>query len=187
VARLILFGPPGAGKGTQAAQLSEHLGVPHISTGDIFRAAVAEQTPVGIKAQSYLDAGKLVPDEVVIDMVRGRFLQDDTQSGWILDGFPRTVPQAHALDELLANIHQSSDQVINLEVSDDLLVQRMLERGRKDDTETVIRQRLQVYQAETAPLIDFYRGRNQLTDIDGSVPVEEVTASIQTAVANFLA
>jgi adenylate kinase len=187
VARLILFGPPGAGKGTQAAQLSQKLGVPHISTGDIFRAAVAEQTPVGLKAQSYLDAGKLVPDEVVIDMVRERFLQDDTQTGWILDGFPRTVPQAHALDDLLDKIHQTSDQVINLEVADDLLVQRMLERGRKDDTEAVIRQRLQVYQAETAPLIDFYRGRNQLTDIDGSVPVEEVTASIQTAVAKLLA
>jgi adenylate kinase len=186
VARLILFGPPGAGKGTQAARLAEILGVPHISTGDIFRGAIAAQTPVGVKAQSYLDEGKLVPDSVVIDLVRERFTQPDTHPGWILDGFPRTVPQAHALDMLLAEIHQAFNRVINLEVPDEFLVQRMLGRGRKDDTEAVIRRRLQVYQDETSPLIRFYGDRNQVTDIDGSIPVDEVTASIQSALAEVL-
>jgi adenylate kinase len=186
VARLILFGPPGAGKGTQAARLAEILGVPHISTGDIFRGAIAAQTPVGVKAQAYLDEGKLVPDSVVIDLVRERFTQPDTYPGWILDGFPRTVPQAHALDMLLAEIHQAFNRVINLEVPDEFLVQRMLGRGRKDDTEAVIRRRLQVYQDETSPLIRFYGDRNQVTDIDGSIPVDEVTASIQSALAEVL-
>jgi adenylate kinase len=183
VARLILFGPPGAGKGTQAARLAELLGVPHISTGDIFRGAIAAQTPVGVKAQAYLDEGKLVPDSVVIDLVRERFSQPDTHLGWILDGFPRTVPQAHALDALLSEIHQAFDRVINLEVPNEFLVQRMLGRGRKDDSEDVIRRRLQVYQEETSPLIDFYRDRSQLTDIDGSIPVDEVTASIQSVLS----
>jgi adenylate kinase len=186
VARLILFGPPGAGKGTQAARLAEILGVPHISTGDIFRGAIAAQTPVGVKAQAYLDEGKLVPDSVVIDLVRERFSQPDTHPGWILDGFPRTVSQAHALDMLLSEIHQGFNRVINLEVPDEFLVQRMLGRGRKDDTEDVIRRRLQVYQDETSPLIRFYGDRNQVTDIDGSIPVDEVTASIQSALAEVL-
>jgi adenylate kinase len=185
VARLILFGPPGAGKGTQAARLAEILGIPHISTGDIFRGAIAAQTPMGIKAQAYLDEGKLVPDSVVIDLVRERFTQPDTHPGWILDGFPRTVPQAHALDVLLAEIHQAFTRVINLEVPDEFLVQRMLGRGRKDDTEDVIRRRLQVYQDETAPLIRFYGDRHQVTDIDGTLPVDEVTASIQAALDEF--
>lgn len=187
MARLILFGPPGAGKGTQAARLAEILGVPHISTGDIFRGAIAAQTSVGVKAQAYLDEGKLVPDSVVIDLVRERFTQPDTHPGWILDGFPRTVPQAHALDVLLAEIHQTSNRVINLEVPDEFLVQRMLGRGRKDDTEDVIRRRLQVYQDETAPLIRFYGDRNQVTNIDGTLPVDEVTASIQSALGEDLA
>ncbi len=187
MARLILFGPPGAGKGTQAARLAEILGVPHISTGDIFRGAIAARTPVGVKAQAYLDQGKLVPDSVVIDLVRERFSQADTHPGWILDGFPRTIPQAHALDTLLSEIHQGFNRVINLEVPDEFLVQRMLGRGRKDDTEDVIRRRLQVYQEETSPLIDFYRDRAELTDIDGSIPVDEVTASIQSALAEVLA
>jgi adenylate kinase len=162
--------------------LSERFAVPHISTGDLFRAAIADQTPVGVKAKGYLDRGELVPDDVVIDLIRERLIQPDTQAGWILDGFPRTVPQAHALDELLANIHQDLEQVINLQVSDEFLVERMLGRGRQDDTEDVIRRRLQVYQDQTAPLIDFYRDRHQLTNIDGSGAVERVTAAIQTAV-----
>lgn len=185
MARLILFGPPGAGKGTQAVELSTRFTVPHISTGDLFRAAVSEQTALGVKAQEYLDRGELVPDELVIDMIRERLLQPDTQAGWLLDGFPRTVPQAHALDELLSSINQSLDRVVNLEVPDALLLERLLGRGRKDDNEEVIRRRLQVYHDQTAPLIRFYGDRNQLTDIDGSAPVEDVTAAIQTALTAF--
>lgn len=184
--RIILFGPPGAGKGTQAVELSKQFEAPHVSTGDIFRAAIANQTPVGMKAQVYLDNGELVPDAVVIDMIRERLVEPDCASGWILDGFPRTVPQAHALDELLASIHQTLDQVINLKVSDEFLVQRMLSRGRKDDTEEVIRRRLQVYTEQTAPLIDFYTARHQLTNIDGSGSIASVTAAIQAAVSTVL-
>lgn len=185
MARLILFGPPGAGKGTQAVELSSRFSVPHISTGDLFRAAVAQQTPLGQKAQGYLDRGELVPDEVVIDMIRERLEQPDTQSGWLLDGFPRTVPQALALDELLSSLNQGLDRVINLAVPDTLLLERLLGRGRKDDSEEVIRRRLQVYHNQTSPLIHFYRARNQLVDIDGSALVESVTAAIQTALASL--
>jgi adenylate kinase len=185
VARLILFGPPGAGKGTQAVELSTRFAVPHISTGDLFRAAVSEQTALGVKAQGYLDRGDLVPDELVIDMIRERLVQPDAQAGWLLDGFPRTVPQAHALDELLSSINQGLDRVVNLEVPDAFLLERLLGRGRKDDNEDVIRRRLQVYHDQTAPLIRFYGDRNQLTDIDGSAPVEDVTAAIQTALTAF--
>ncbi len=182
MARFILFGPPGAGKGTQAALLSEQLSLPHISTGDLFRAAVHEKTVLGLKVQAFLDQGELVPNEVVIDMIQDRLSQEDSKNGWLLDGYPRSVPQAHALDTLLDALDQSIDQVINLKVSDEFLLERLLGRGRKDDTEEVIRRRLQVYQDQTAPLIQLYRDRDQLTDIDGSAPVEVVTASIQEAV-----
>jgi adenylate kinase len=186
MARFILFGPPGAGKGTQASVLSTLLSLPHISTGDLFRAAVTEQTSLGLKAQTFLDRGELVPDEVVIGMIQERLGEKDAQPGWLLDGFPRTVPQAHALDTLLSSLSQSMDRVINLKVSDEFLLTRLLGRGRKDDTEEVIRRRLQIYREQTAPLIQFYRDRNQLTDIDGGAPVDVVTASIQEAAAPFL-
>jgi adenylate kinase len=185
MARFILFGPPGAGKGTQAALLSEQLSLPHISTGDLFRAAVHEKTVLGLKVQAFLDQGELVPNEVVIDMIQDRLSQADSKNGWLLDGYPRSVPQALALDALLDALDQSIDQVINLKVSDEFLLERLLGRGRKDDTEEVIRRRLQVYQDQTAPLIQLYRDRDQLTDIDGSAPVEVVTASIQEAVTPF--
>jgi len=144
VTRLILFGPPGAGKGTQAASLSEKLGIPHISTGDLFRAAIASQTSLGLKAQSFMDQGELVPDDVVVGMIRERLAEPDTQNGWLLDGFPRTLAQATALDQLLAEIEQSYDTVLTLLVPEDLLVHRMLSPRRKDDTEAVIRRRIQV-------------------------------------------
>jgi adenylate kinase len=185
VARLILFGPPGAGKGTQAVELSTRFAVPHISTGDLFRAAVFEQTALGVKAKGYLDRGDLVPDALVIDMIRERLIQPDAQAGWLLDGFPRTVPQAHALDELLSSINQGLDRVVNLEVPDAFLLERLLGRGRKDDNEDVIGRRLQVYHDQTAPLIRFYGDRDQLTDIDGSAPVEDVTVAIQSALTAF--
>jgi adenylate kinase len=185
VARLILFGPPGAGKGTQAVELSTRFAVPHISTGDLFRAAVSAQTPLGVKAKGYLDRGELVPDDLVIDLIRERLVQPDTQPGWLLDGFPRTVPQAQALDDLLSSIHQDLDRVVNLEVPDAFLLERLLGRGRKDDSEDIIRRRLQVYHEQTAPLIRFYGDRHQLTDIDGSAPVGDVTVAIQAALAAF--
>jgi adenylate kinase len=185
VARLILFGPPGAGKGTQAIELSKRFAVPHVSTGDLFRAAVAEQTDLGVKAKGYLDRGELVPDDLTINLIRERLVQPDTQPGWLLDGFPRTVPQAHALDELLSSIDQRLDCVINLAVPDEMLLERLLGRGRKDDSEAVIRRRLQVYHDQTAPLIRFYGDRNQLTDIDGSADIEDVTEAIQAALDDF--
>lgn len=183
--RLVLFGPPGAGKGTQAAALSASLSVPHISTGDIFRGAVASGTPMGLEAKSYLDKGDLVPDEVVIGMIRDRLTQSDTHSGWLLDGFPRTVAQAKALDELLQDIDQSLEGVLNLQVPTTTLVERLLSRGRQDDAEEVIRRRLQVYQEQTEPLIEFYRNRDRLVDINGNLTVEEVTTSIHKALDNL--
>lgn len=157
--RLILFGPPGAGKGTQAVCLVQSFHIPHISTGDLFRAAISGQTPLGLKVKSYLDQGQLVPDQVVIDMVQERLTQADTDAGWLLDGFPRTIPQAQALDKLLQEMHQTCDRVINLQVPESVLITRMLSRGRQDDTAAVIQDRLQVYHRQTAPILEFYRDR----------------------------
>ncbi len=182
--RLILFGPPGSGKGTQAASLSSCLQVPHISTGELLRAAVANNTSLGKDAKAYLDRGELVPDAVVIDMIRERLSQGDTQSGWLLDGFPRNLPQADALDALLAEIGQEYEHVVNLQVPEDVLVARMMDRGRKDDTEKVIRRRLQVYQTQTAPLIQFYGDRDRLVNINGNQTVDTVTANIKDTLSS---
>jgi adenylate kinase len=179
VPRLIFLGPPGAGKGTQADTLAALCEIPHISTGDILRGAVTQKTDLGLKAQSYMDRGELVPDQLILDLVRDRLHQPDVTSGWILDGFPRNVAQAVFLDQLLQEIHQTCDQVVNLEVPDEVLVVRLLSRGRKDDNEQVIRNRLQVYREQTAPLIDFYCDRQQLVSINGNRSVEEVTIDLQ--------
>lgn len=178
MARLIFLGPPGAGKGTQAQTLAQAHQIPHISTGDILRASVAQQTTLGKKAQSYMDKGELVPDQLILDLVQERLNESDAVTGWILDGFPRTVTQATFLDELLNQIHQTCDCVVNFEVPDEVLVERLLGRGRKDDTEEVIRHRLDVYRQQTAPLIDFYRERKQLVSIDGNQPVKEVNEKL---------
>ncbi|MBD1840623.1 adenylate kinase [Coleofasciculus sp. FACHB-64] len=184
--RLIFLGPPGAGKGTQAHILAQELEIPHVSTGDILRNAKAAGTELGLKAKSYMDRGELVPDALILDLVRDRLTQTDAQSGWILDGFPRNVSQATFLDELLQKLDQVSDYVLNLEVADEVLVDRMLERGRKqgrtDDTEEVIRHRLEVYRNQTAPLIDFYKQRQQLVSIDGDRSLEEVTSALKQVV-----
>lgn len=177
--RLIFLGPPGAGKGTQAQTLAQSQCIPHISTGDILRAAVAQKTELGQKAQGYMDSGALVPDQLILEMVQERLGQDDVQAGWILDGFPRTVTQAIFLDELLQDMQQAYDRVINIDAPDEVLVARLLGRGRKDDAEEVIRNRLAVYRQQTAPLIDFYGERNQLVYVNGDQPVEAVTAAIQ--------
>lgn len=148
------------------------------------RAAVASGTELGQKAQSYMDRGELVPDALILDLVRDRLSQPDAQEGWILDGFPRNVEQAKFLDELLAEIEQSCDCVVNLEVPDEVLVARLLGRGRTDDNEEVIRTRLAVYRNQTAPLIDFYRDRQQLVSIDGNQSIEHVGAALRQLISS---
>ncbi|MBD2196663.1 MULTISPECIES: adenylate kinase [Calothrix] len=180
--RLIFLGPPGAGKGTQSQKLALHLQIPHISTGDILRQAMKDQTPLGVKAQSYVDSGELVPDQLVQDLVQERLEQPDAQSGWILDGFPRKVTQAAFLGELLETTHQGGEKVVNLDVPDDVVVARLLARGRKDDSEDVIRRRLEVYRSETAPLIDYYGDRQKLLTINGNQSPEEVTSALQKVI-----
>jgi adenylate kinase len=182
VPRLIFLGPPGAGKGTQAKILADSCGIPHVSTGDILRVAVANRTALGLQAQEYMDRGELVPDFLVVDLIRERLDHSDAKLGWVLDGFPRTVVQAEFLDTLLDKIHQPYDYVINLEVPDDVLVLRLLGRGRADDTEEVIRKRLQVYQEQTSPLIAFYSSREKLVPINGDQTMEGVTDELNKLV-----
>jgi adenylate kinase len=171
--RLVLVGPPGAGKGTQAEQMAERLDVPHISTGDLFRANLKEETPLGVEAKRYMDAGDLVPDEVTVGMVRERLTESDAAKGFILDGFPRTAPQAEALSGILADQGLELDAVVEFGVSDEVVVQRLLGRGRSDDTEDVIRRRQQVYRDDTAPLLEYYADR--LVTVDAMGTVEEIT------------
>ncbi|WP_114451022.1 adenylate kinase [Halopolyspora algeriensis] len=172
--RLVLVGPPGAGKGTQAAVLSEQLAVPHISTGDLFRANIDNGTPLGQEAKSYLDGGELVPDKVTNEMVRQRLSESDAREGFMLDGFPRTTPQADVLSGILAENGMELTAVLQFDVPEEELVRRLLERGRSDDTEEVIRRRLAVYNSETAPLLEYYR--NKLITIDALGTVEEITS-----------
>ena len=182
--RLIFLGPPGAGKGTQAKLLADLLEIPHISTGDILRSAIAQATPLGQKAKSYMEKGELVPDELLLDLVCDRLKQPDAHKGWILDGFPRNVSQAAFLEKLLPELNQTFDYAVNLDVPDEVLISRLLGRGRHDDNEQTVRRRLEVYRLETEPLIGFYRERSSLKIINGDRSVEEVTQSLQQVVAS---
>jgi len=214
--KLILLGPPGAGKGTQAKMLTERFGIPQISTGDILRAAVKEGTPMGVKAKSFMDAGALVPDEVVIGIVRERLQKDDCGQGFILDGFPRTVAQADALKDALKELGRDLDAVVSLEVDSEALVERLTGRRtcrqcgkgyhvkfdppavadrcdvcggelyqRDDDQEATIRNRLDVYNRQTAPLVTYYREAGLLAPIDGMMEMsavqEKILAVLQAA------
>ncbi len=180
--RMIFMGPPGAGKGTQAKLVADKYGIPAISTGDIFRANVSRGTELGRKAQQFMDAGEYVPDEVTNLMVRHRIDEDDAQPGFLLDGYPRTLAQVEELDGMIRHTGHELDAVVVLTVDAEELVQRLLQRaetdGRSDDTEDVVRRRQEVYTEQTEPLIDVYRDRGLLVEVDGMGPVEEVTARI---------
>ncbi len=183
--RMIFMGPPGAGKGTQAKLVADKYGVPAISTGDIFRANASQGTELGKKAQEFMDAGEYVPDEVTNLMVRNRIDEDDAQPGFLLDGYPRTLAQVEELDGMIRHTGHELDAVVVLTVDPEELVQRLLQRsetdGRSDDTEDVVRRRQEVYTEQTEPLIDVYRDRGLLVEVDGMGPVEEVTARIFAA------
>jgi adenylate kinase len=181
--RLLIMGPPGAGKGTQAAMICEEFGVPHVSTGDLFRLNLTQGTALGQEAKKYMDAGEYVPDSVTNGMVRERLKEADTKDGFLLDGYPRTVAQVAELDGMLSS--KPLDRVIELTADTDVVVQRLLgraiEQGRADDTEVVIRRRLEVYEEQTAPLTALYKSRGLLVQVDGLGSVEEVTARISAA------
>jgi adenylate kinase len=182
------MGPPGAGKGTQAKFVADHFGIPAISTGDIFRANVSQGTPLGVEAKKYMDAGEYVPDEVTNRMVRNRIDEPDAESGFLLDGYPRTLAQVEELDGMIGHTGHRLDAVVVLTCDQDELVARLLTRaktdGRADDTEDVIRRRQEIYLEETEPLIAVYRDRGLVHQIDGMGAVEDVTKRIFEALDN---
>lgn len=191
--RLVLLGPPGAGKGTQAARLIAKLGVPQLSTGDMLRAAVAAQTPIGLAAKEIMDKGQLVSDDIVVGIIDERTAQPDCAKGYILDGFPRTVAQAEALDAMLAKKGQKLDAVIELVVDENALMDRIRKRAdetskaggtvRADDNPEAFKVRLDAYRAQTAPVSGYYKASGALKQIDGMAAIDEVTAAIDATLA----
>jgi len=183
--RMLLVGPPGAGKGTQAVLLSKAFSIPAISTGDIFRANVRDETPLGLEAKGFMDRGEYVPDTLTNALVADRLSQDDCESGFLLDGYPRTLDQVRALDEVLAAQGNQLDVVVELTVDPDIVIDRIrvraTEQGRTDDTEDVMRNRLELYARETAPLIQVYGGRKILVSVDGIGSIDGVTGRIVDA------
>lgn len=193
--RIILLGPPGAGKGTQAKILVNAYGIPQLSTGDILRSAIAQKTPMGLAAKEIMDRGDLVPDEVVNGIVSERLDAEDCKPGFILDGFPRTIPQAEALDAMLEDKGMELDGVVEITADPDVLVERILNRAketaaasggaaRADDNVEVVRNRLNVYRELTEPLVDYYRAKGLVKSVDGMQSVEEVTAAIRRVLHN---
>ena len=184
--RLILVGPPGAGKGTQAVHLAEHYQIPHISTGDIFRANLQNGTALGLKAKSYMDKGELVPDSLTNEMVKDRLAKADAESGFLLDGFPRNVSQAEVLNAMLAESGVSLDAALELSLDNEEIVKRLSIRGRDDDKEEIIRRRLEVYSEQTAPIISFYRDANLLVTIAATGEISDITAAAIAALSKKL-
>ena len=188
--RLILLGPPGAGKGTQAKIMVEAFGIPQLSTGDILRSAIAAKTPLGLEAKAIVDRGDLVSDSIVNGIVSERLDAEDCKPGFILDGFPRTIAQAQALDQMLTDKGAKLDAVIEIKANADELVRRVIQRAkesggaRADDNEEVLRKRLGVYQEQTAPLVAYYADKGLLKTVDGMDPVDQVTAAIKGAIAH---
>ncbi|MHC6151782.1 adenylate kinase [Bradyrhizobium elkanii] len=188
--RLVLLGAPGSGKGTQAARLAKRLDIPQLSTGDMLRAAVSEGTPIGTKVKATMERGELVPDDLVVAIVAERISQPDAKSGFILDGFPRTIAQAAALDEILRAAHLRIDRVLELDVDEAALLSRILNRAnearsnghaRADDTEAALRVRLAEYRGQTRPLADYYREQGLLKSINGLQSIDEVASSLLEA------
>lgn len=183
--RIVLLGAPGSGKGTQAALLKDHYAIPHISTGVLLREAVAAQTPLGQQAKAIMDRGDLVPDNVMLDLIRERLGQDDVAGGFILDGYPRNLSQAEALDTLLGELGQPVEEAVLIEVNEDMVVERIAKRaaeeGRSDDTEEVVRNRMRVYEEQTAPVAGHYEHQGLLTRVFGEGTIEEVLERIKGA------
>lgn len=186
---IIIFGPPGAGKGTQAAMIKDKYGILHISTGDMLRASVKEGTEVGKLAKSFMDKGELVPDDVMVEIIRGRIAKPDAKNGFMLDGFPRTIPQAEALDRMLRNNGLMIDAVISIEVNDREIINRIsgrqAEENREDDKVDVVKNRLRVYRDQTEPLKGYYRDKGILDEVDGLGTVDEVFERIDKILANL--
>ena len=182
---VLLLGPQGAGKGTQAKRIAAEYGLPHIATGDILRRAMAEETPLGLKVKPIYDSGGLVPDDLMIELIRDRLSQTDTEDGFILDGFPRTFVQAEALDSMLREIDKQLHLVLELQVRDEVAIERLTRRarleGRPDDTPEAIRRRLALYHDETEPLVEYYRARGNVVGVHGNRTENEVFAEIQQA------
>jgi adenylate kinase len=183
--RILFIGPPGAGKGTQAKRLARHLAIPHLSTGDMLREHCARRTPLGEEAARFMEAGQLVPDPLIVDMVARRLADPDCRAGFLLDGFPRNVPQARALDECLAARGEGIDVVLELKVDEPELVQRMAGRSRSDDRPEAIRRRLADYRTETQPLADYYAKRELLEMVDGQGTPDDVFERIRRAVESL--
>lgn len=185
--RLVLLGAPGSGKGTQAARLKAYLHVPHISTGDLLRAEVAAGTPLGVQAKEVMARGDLVSDDILLGMLKARFSREDTRDGFILDGYPRYLAQADALNRLLQSLGQRFDAAVQLKVDNEQIIERLAGRakaeGRADDSPESVRHRLHVYDQQTAPVVEFYRQRGELTEVDGMGALEDVFARIVAAIA----
>jgi len=177
--KIVLLGAPGSGKGTQSEKLVAEFGVPQISTGDLLRSAVANQTELGLKAKTAMDAGELVSDDIVVGMIRERLDEPDTENGFILDGFPRSLSQAEALDKLLNTLDRPLQRVVHIKVDNEEIVQRLMDRGRADDNEDTIRNRLNVFQEQTEPLVAYYADKGLLSAVEGVGEIDDIYARIK--------